>query len=135
MITNIFNNETSNIAGVTHQLLNSLKVKVNRSTLLASLESHPDYPSLLTISDSLREFKVDSHAYQIDKKTYNPSNFSFPFIAYVSTRGGIFILVHNIINGHVIVSDEKNKNQLILESEFSKLWGGVLLSATLRKES
>lgn len=89
----------------------------------------------MTISDSLREFKVDSHAYQIDKKTYNPSNFSFPFIAYVSTRGGIFILVHNIINGHVIVSDEKNKNQLILESEFSKLWGGVLLSATLRKES
>ena len=45
-------------------LLKQLKVKVNLHTINDTLQAHPDYPSFLSISDSLQKWKVESIAIQ-----------------------------------------------------------------------
>jgi len=65
---------------VTSQLLSLLKTNVSFTTLKETLLSHPDYPSMLSISESLNRWKVNSMGLKVtpDKLEELP----VPFIAY-----------------------------------------------------
>jgi protein-disulfide isomerase len=130
---NILN--TTNIISVTHQLLDKIKVKVNIGTLAKHIESHPEYPSLLAICDCLTTFKVDHWVSQAEKDEYGSLNLPFPFITHFSKGNGTFYLVHNINDGQVRLSDEKNKNILLSEKEFIASWNGIILHAKPTEES
>jgi len=60
---NIFDVKPKNIVSVTHQLLDELNIRVNIRTLTKNMESHPSYPSVLTICDCLSAFKVHNDVY------------------------------------------------------------------------
>ncbi|MBL0882670.1 MAG: thioredoxin domain-containing protein [Chitinophagaceae bacterium] len=51
-------------------LLKFLKVQVTESGVSKSLEEHPDFPSLLAVSDTLQFYGVDSAAIKIDKAEF-----------------------------------------------------------------
>jgi len=125
----------SNVVAVTNLLLQTLNVRVNIRTLKTYLKTHPEYPSLLAVSDCLNEFKVAHQIYAIEKENYEISDLLFPFIAHFSIGQGSFVLVHNIKDSQVEISDEKSKNRMISVSDFSKLWDGVLLYAQQDKNS
>jgi hypothetical protein len=55
-----------NTSLVTHQLIKYWKLPITRTTTIDSLEAHPDFPSLYSISDNLKKWKIDSLALQID---------------------------------------------------------------------
>lgn len=126
---------TDNIISVTHQLLDKIKVKVNMDTLTKEMESHPEYPSLLTICDCLTTFKVDYQVYQIEKEKYGTLNLPFPFITHFAKGDSPFHLVDNINDGQVRLSDGKNKNMLLSEREFAASWNGIILAAQSTRES
>ena len=52
-------------------LLNQLHVRVTRASVSDALQNHPDYPSLLSISDVLKQWKVSSTAIKADKSKLN----------------------------------------------------------------
>ena len=52
------NYQVANATGVTVNLLRSLGIPVTARTAVEAVEHHPDYPSLLSISDSLRKWKM-----------------------------------------------------------------------------
>jgi len=130
-----FNSEVSNIEAVTCQLLIALKVKVNSRTVLDILKSHPEYPSLLAISDCLRALKVKSESYQLDKNIQNISELPVPFITYFPLNGGKFALIKAIDSKQVKISNELSIDTGISQSQFKELWNGVILIAEVGEKS
>lgn len=48
--------------------LNLKKVNIDKSEFKLQLEGHPDYPSLLSFSDTLHFFNIDNNVYRIDNE-------------------------------------------------------------------
>jgi hypothetical protein len=132
---NLLNRKKSNILSVTYQLLSEIKVNVNLGSLSKSLESHPEYPGLLTICDCLKQFRVDSHVYRIEKENYSYLDLPFPFISHTSRDGGSFFLVQGLSNGSFIISDEKVKKASVKKADFFASWEGLVLYARANEES
>ncbi len=67
-------------------LLRQLKVSVTNTTVNETLLNHPDYPSLLSISDALKQWNIETAAIKIteDKLEEIP----LPFMAYINSNGG-----------------------------------------------
>jgi uncharacterized membrane protein len=119
----------TNINAVVTLLLKTLNVKVSASTLNNALEDHPEYPSLLSISECLTEWRVVNEAYQINREDYDPADLLFPFIAHLKPNGGNYMLVTNIKDHHVNYGNELGEKATISETDFLKVWTGVALHA------
>ncbi|MEN9600008.1 MAG: hypothetical protein RL596_2329 [Bacteroidota bacterium] len=74
---------------ILYELLKSLGAKVTIATIDDILHEHPDYPSFLSISDSLDKWHIESASLQTSKEKLHeiPS----PFIT--TFKQGVFILV------------------------------------------
>ena len=125
----------SNAIAVPRLLLKALGIKVTDKTLKDKLEDHPDFPSLMAVSDCLNEWQIPNAAYHIPKAESKAEELQFPFIAQMPANGGQFVLVHQIANGKAIYSDEKVKRKEITEKEFLKGWSGILLYAEATEKS
>ncbi|WP_199138431.1 cysteine peptidase family C39 domain-containing protein [Pedobacter sp. ASV12] len=125
----------ANAVAVTALFLKKLKVKFTNDGLQQVLEDHPEYPSLLAISDCLTEWHIPNQAYKIAKEDYSVEELEFPFIAHSAMNGGNFMLIHAIKNGKVTYSNEKHKQAIMPEEEFLKKWSGVVLHAEPNEES
>lgn len=106
-------------------LLKQLKVKVNLHTINDTLQAHPDYPSFLSISDSLQKWKVESIAIQTvaDKLHEIP----IPFIT--TYKNGVFVTVVKLMGEELTIINQHGKKQIITKDEFLKLWTETILVA------
>ena len=121
----------SNVASVTLRLLKKLNIPVTATTVVDTLEHHPHYPSLYSISDSLQKWKVENLALRVDPDSLE--KIPTPFIAHSKAGGGNFILV-NSVNGVVEYTDGKGafgKPGIKQKSreEFKKDWDNIVLIA------
>ena len=57
-------NRHNNVDAVLIRLLKRLKINISSDTIITELEKHPDYPSLLSISDVLSNFDIENSAYR-----------------------------------------------------------------------
>jgi hypothetical protein len=126
------NRSTSNTTQVTIALLEELKIPVTRTAIIQQLEYHPDFPSLYSISDSLKKWNVDNIALQTEYK--NLEELPVPFIAHTKKGGGNFILVHSI-NGSINYIDEKGKLRKKSREDFHKEWDNIVLLAEKQEGS
>lgn len=117
---------SSNAAQVTLQLIRSLQVPVTAGMVIESIEQHPHYPSLLSISDQLKKWKVDNMALRVEPDQLK--QLPVPFIAHSALNGGQFLLVHSV-NGRVDYTDEKGKRVRKSREEFATAWDQVVLVA------
>ncbi|WP_443943543.1 thioredoxin domain-containing protein [Pedobacter sp. AW1-32] len=131
----IFIRNKSNSSSIVHKILEKLGVKFNSSSISSKLEAHPEYPSLLCISDFLSDWSIDNIAFKINKSEYDPDDLEFPFVAHLPEKGGRFIFVESIQNGLVNFSDEKANDQHIDEQEFLTRWDGITLNAEANANS
>jgi uncharacterized membrane protein len=120
---------------VPKQLLKHLGINVSDFSLSNQLQDHPDFPSVMAVSDCFAEWNVSSKAYYIGKDEYLAEDLFFPFIAHTQANGGLFMLVHQINNGKVVYSDENHLNKEITEEEFLKRWSGYALHAEATPQS
>ncbi|HMK26365.1 MAG TPA: vitamin K epoxide reductase family protein [Chitinophagaceae bacterium] len=97
------------------QWLHYQKMRVSSAFLKEKLLSHPDYPSLLSITDTLDDLSIENAAIEIDKETLH--QVPAPFIAHVNAKGGHFILVTN------------TTKLLSKQPDFLEQWKGVVLLA------
>src|SRR5688572_8958875 len=73
--------------------LAKLGFRISSSLVKRHMRSHPNYPTLLCITDTLDYFGIENMAVQIRKE--NLYVVSTPFLAHVKTNGGGFVLVAN----------------------------------------
>jgi thiol-disulfide isomerase/thioredoxin len=122
-----------NAVSVVRQLLKSLGVDHSIRELRQKLEEHPDYPSMIAISDCLTEFKVANEATKVPKEAYK--EVTLPFIAHLNSNSGTFILVKLVVNGKIGYSDENHDNATMSEGEFLDKWSSIILRAEANEES
>ena len=108
----------------TIQLLKQLDVKVTNSSVNNVILSHPDYPSLLCISDSLTQWNVENAALTLDKESLE--QYPLPFLAFI---GRNFRVITGITGDAIVYLDDDGKTQKENKDKFLKHWGGVALIA------
>jgi len=80
----------NNVDAVLIELLKKMKINIRTDIVIAELEKHPDYPSLLSISDVLSNFHIENNAFrlQADELPIVPT----PFIAHTRVNSGDFCI-------------------------------------------
>lgn len=108
------------------RLLESLKVPFTGKFLKEKILTHPQYPSLLSLSDTLEEYGVESVAAKLGPERLD--DFPLPGIVQVSLANGTFFNVITAVSENMVsVFDEKGKQKDISRLDFLKMWTGVCL--------
>lgn len=127
-ISNLFEPK-SNGPEIAAMLASLLQVNVSETTLQREIEEHPDYPSLLSVSDILKSFGVENLAIRIseDKLTEIP----LPFIAQIQGEESafkFFTIIKEINNKQLHYFDpEKHQWAFIDKEDFLLRFSGVIL--------
>ncbi len=129
----MFNSFEPNVKA-TIAFLKLLNVKVSNATVNETLQNHPDWPSLLCISDSLNKWNIPNGAGRIDVN--NIEQLPIPFMAYTNDREVPLAIVKQIFNSKIQIH-QKNYNKPTTEDkeDFLKKWDGVYLVAEPTKHS
>jgi uncharacterized membrane protein len=122
----LFLRKESNADAAAINLLKQLKVNINKQDIIDELEKHPDYPSLLAISDVLNWFKINNAAYRINAEEL--IRVPVPFIANTNQNDD-FVSISKIVDDKVYLSDDKRGNYSLTLDEFKKRFMGVVLTA------
>ncbi|MGN6395261.1 MAG: vitamin K epoxide reductase family protein [Mucilaginibacter sp.] len=114
-----------NVGAAVAKLLKSLNHQVNTREIIADLDKHPDYPSMLAISDVLNNFNVVNNAFRVDAESL--AAIPAPFIIHARSNGGEFLVVEKVKGDDFYISGEKYDNKRIPLDELTKIFGGVIL--------
>ncbi|TXE06433.1 vitamin K epoxide reductase family protein [Algoriphagus aquimarinus] len=108
------------------RLLETLKVPYTGKYLKEKIFTHPQYPSLLGISDTLDEYGVESMAVKLGSDRLD--DFPLPGIVQVSlTNGSYFNVITAVSENLVSLFDEEGKQRDVSRLDFLKSWTGVSL--------
>ncbi len=119
-----YNNEP--LVNLSKQYLRSFNINVADSELNEYLLSHPDYPSLLSLSDALSEFGIQNAGLKIEAD--NLEQLPQPFIGYLARE---FKLIE-ILTAEKVVSIENDGSKTIYSREiFNKKWSEIALIGEL----
>ncbi|MDF2435505.1 MAG: hypothetical protein JWP44_5136 [Mucilaginibacter sp.] len=116
-----------NVTWVLTTFTKELNAPVNAQLLKDELSIHPDYPSLLAISDVLSTFNFENVAFSVDVNDF--IHIAYPFIAHTNINGGDFVIVDKVENENIYISNETQKQQLVSLENFKESFSGVVLTA------
>lgn len=119
--------ERENLLGVVWAYLCNLRPHLTLTTLRDTLEQHPDYPSLLSLGDTLDRYHIENAALRIDAEQL--ALLQVPYIAHLRTHGGTFVLVERATDETFIYRNEKGKRITETRQDFLKKWSGVVFIA------
>ena len=126
MFTDLFFNSIyENQPLVLNGFLKSIKVKVSLNTIDQTLNEHPDYPSFLSITDSLKKWNVDCLALQANAN--NLLSIPTPFITILKDRQ--FIVVREILDDEIKIINQYGKKELVGMSQFIEKWSETIIIA------
>jgi uncharacterized membrane protein len=126
MFTDLFFNSIyENQPLVLNGFLKSIKVKVSLSTIDQTLSEHPDYPSFLSITDSLKKWNVDCLALQANAN--NLLSIPTPFITIL--KDGQFIVVREILDDEIKIINQYGKKELVKMNQFIEKWTETIIIA------
>jgi hypothetical protein len=111
----IFNNNSSGnhyMKKTITDLLSHLKIPVSTNYCEQLIAAHPDYPSLLSIVDSLNRLGVPNIAARVQKEQL--PDLVFPYVLQLETKHGDLLLIRNARDL------DKNRNKL-------DDWNGIVL--------
>jgi len=99
---------------IVYNWLREMKISASKTYIRQQLLSHPDYPSLLSITDTLDELGIENAALVVDKERLN--EIPVPFLAHTAAKGGEFILITDL------------KKLFKKHTDFEKQWNGVIVA-------
>jgi ABC-type bacteriocin/lantibiotic exporter with double-glycine peptidase domain len=105
------------------------KIKVTAYTIDDVVLEHPDYPSMLSLSDSLTSWKIPNQALRLDKESCNLKELPTPFVAHVKTEGGQYFVVDEIARETVFYNIDKKVAEEMSKENFLDNWDGIILYA------
>ena len=114
--------------------LKIIKVKVNNSTIDETLQNHPDWPSMLCISDSLNKWNVPNGAGKMELNQID--ELPVPFIAYTNdSEFPLAIVTKNDDSEIQFLSKNYSKTITKSREDFLKSWTGIYLIAETNEQS
>lgn len=110
-------------------LCKALQIAYTRKALIGALLTHPDYPSLLAVSDVMKDYGVENISIYL-KDTKELMKISQPFIAQIVSEnksGKIFALVYSVSETKVSwYNPEKHKREEVAFDEFAGRFTGYM---------
>lgn len=108
----------------------SLKVSITDTTLNEQLQEHPDYPSLLSISDVLKQYGVDNISLKtgVENLTMIPK----PFVAQIIGKEGdfstsLFSVIYQIDGESVEwFNPQEHRQEVISQETFAEVYNGYI---------
>eukprot|EP01039_Chlorochromonas_danica_P013931 gene13931-16199_t len=97
--------EHPNAEASVFKLLKELNITIDPEIIIAEMERHPDYPSMLAISDVLNALNIKNDAFRIGVDDLY--NVPYPFIIHTLSNGGEFVEVTSITENSISLSSEK----------------------------
>jgi uncharacterized membrane protein len=121
-----YNTQLNNVLAKFSTLLN---ISVTQVWLRDALLSHPDYPSLFSISETLKKLSVETLATKVNAEHLD--ELPVPFITYLKglPTGKDFVLVTKHSTENVQYIYDGNKTVSITRDEFLKKWEHIVLLA------
>lgn len=119
------NPSEKNAISATDYIINSLKIRVTTKTLKETLYLNPSFPSLLSLSDVLKDWGVNNLATRIHYEDL--INIPLPAIAYVNVNGGIFAPIRNVTETEIEWRDNQEKWKTESIEEFNNKWDNIVL--------
>ena len=108
--------------------LKLLKIKVTDTTVNYTLMNHPDWPSLLCISDSLHAWNIPNGAGKIHADDIDI--LPVPFMAHTKSHEFPLAIVTGTDDKQVkFLCKNFRKEEVLQKDAFAKIWGGVFLFA------
>jgi len=122
--------ENDNISPIIHLLACALHIPVTRKGIEQEIAKHPQYSSMLAISDVLNQWRIPNAAYQLTFEELVTAEISIPFIAYLPQKGKEFILVNHMDQEKVVITNAKGKKKQLSLEEFKAMYveGSVLIA-------
>ncbi|WP_431214611.1 vitamin K epoxide reductase family protein [Puia sp. P3] len=107
-------------------LLRELSVPVTDATIRDSLLSHPNYPSLLCVSESLEQWGLDTMA--LDIAPSGLSQLPCPFLAHCPTVGDDpYWIVKSAGDEGLVCMDSRRRIRPVAFQDFCDVWDGKVL--------
>lgn len=106
--------------------LENEKIFIDKSEFIFQIQSHPDYPSLLSISDTLSFFKIENFAVNISTSEIELLPNKFMALLNYENNSGLYFIEKNKDNNFVI---KNKKKQLLNITEFKDKWKNIVLVA------
>jgi uncharacterized membrane protein len=128
-----FNPAEKNAFQALEQLVRMSKIRVTSQTLKNTLWQHPDFPSLVALSDALNEVNVPNLATRITPERL--SEIPLPALAHLNIEGGFFAPIRRISDDTVEWLHTKRGWQKQSWSDFNRIWNGVTLLIEPNPES
>lgn len=124
-----------NITQVIYLLISQLRIPVTFESVENEIDKHPERHSILAVSDVLNNWRIPNAAYHLTVEELINAKIEVPFIAFLSKRGDEFVLVTQMNDLKVTVSNHNwNKHQFSIE-EFKKMYAGSVLIAEKEEDS
>jgi ABC-type bacteriocin/lantibiotic exporter with double-glycine peptidase domain len=120
---NLIQSENADAAVI--NFLKYLNLDIDSKDVIAELAKHPDYPSLLAVSDVLNNFNIPNQAFKIEHELL--TDMPVPFIAHIRSNGDSLLLINKIESGNIFSSTEKWSHKYQVLSEFLKEFSGIVL--------
>lgn len=118
-----------NIELVAQAFCQRLQVTVTKSSIQKQLQEHPDYPSLLAVSDILKNVGINNAAFET--KLDDLDNFPKHFIAEIKTATDTSYSIVTIIDANTIEYNNTPNNTATIVSldDFNKVFTGKVILA------
>jgi len=121
-----------NTVFVLQRAIRHFKIKVTDNTVKEFLLSHPYYPTLKSVCDGLKKWKVDHYPLKLEPDEIR--KLETPFIAHLKTAGGLLVFVEKI-NDQVSYNVHKGKIQKELFETFAEKLSGTIILMEKREYS
>ncbi len=133
VLNHIFNTTDQPSIEVISLLINHLRVAVTKTSVKEKLQTHPAYPSLLSLSDTLDIWKIPNAALKLQSEQLK--ELETPFIAHLYSNDGEFVFVTSLTKDHVSFINGNRKQSKVTYNDFYHLWSGIVLIAEAAEQS
>jgi len=107
-------------------LTNNSYLDVDRERLNLQLLSHPEYPSLKSITDTLDYFEIENLAATVPKEAL--SQMPPSFLALINTENGDEVVLVERKRDMIQITNADEKKEKISEAVFTERWTGTIVA-------
>lgn len=118
-------NGKNNLVMVVSKSIRYFKIPVTERSIREQIKTHPDYPALKSVSDTLDHFKVKNYPIRITQNELKEVD--QPFIAHTYQKNGELVFVEKKSGNRFVVFDNSKNPQLLSEEGFSRIFSGVVI--------
>lgn len=111
--------------------LKEIEVYIDRKEFLYQINSHPDYPSLLAVKDTLDFISISNSVLKVDFENFNnlPSIF-ISLINEIDDKNNKYLSYFKVIDGIIKHTNSSGEEKIINKDDLETIWTSVVFVIT-----